>query len=108
MNMKRLFLSILVALLSMNLFAQTNCWDGTVSENYNGGNGTIEDPYQIANAQQLALLAQQTNSGTGGDAYYILVDDIWLNDGITTNTWTAIGLPIESEAHYFTGRFGDF
>lgn len=103
--MKRLFLSILVALLSMNLFAQTNCWDGTVSENYNGGNGTIEDPYQIANAQQLALLAQQTNSGTGGDAYYILVDDIWLNDGITTNTWTAIGLPIESEAHYFTGRF---
>ena len=82
------------------------CWDGSVANAYEGGDGTEENPYQIATPQQLALLAQQTNNGTGGDAYYILTDDICLNVENDSIDWIVIGketsqnLPI-----YFTGVF---
>ena len=69
----------------------TTCWDGTVADEYEGGDGTEENPYQIATPQQLALLAQQTNDGSGGTAHYILVDDICLNDEGGTLEWPMIG-----------------
>ena len=83
-----------------------NCWDGTIAEVYAGGDGTEENPYQIATPQQLALLAYQTNSNTGGDAHYILTDDICLNVANDSIDWLVIGketsqnLPI-----YFRGVF---
>ena len=82
------------------------CWDGSVADAYEGGDGTEGNPYQIATPQQLALLAQQTNTGTGGDAHYILTDDICLNVENDFFDWPVIGketsqnLPI-----YFTGVF---
>ena len=82
------------------------CWDGSVADAYEGGDGTEGNPYQIATPQQLALLAQQTNTGTGGDAHYILVNDICLNVENDSIDWPVIGketsqnLPI-----YFTGVF---
>ena len=82
------------------------CWDGSVADAYEGGDGTEENPYQIATPQQLALLAQQTNNGTGGDAHYILMDDICLNVENDSIDWIVIGketsqnLPI-----YFRGVF---
>ena len=82
------------------------CWDGSVADAYEGGDGTEGNPYQIATPQQLALLAQQTNTGTGGDAHYILTDDICLNVENDSIDWPVIGketsqnLPI-----YFTGVF---
>ena len=91
------------------------CWDGTVAEAYAGGDGTPENPYQIATAQQLALLAQQTNEGTGGDACYVLTANISLAS--CTNEapveWTSIGKPVittdygtmDTVFRYFTGRF---
>lgn len=74
--------------------AQTPCWDGTVATSYDGGDGTPENPYQIATAEQLAFLAQQTNDGTGGDACYILTEDICLNDMDADIPWMPIGLYI--------------
>ena len=81
------------------LKAQIPCWDGTVAESYDGGNGTISDPFQIATPEQLALLAQQTNSGLVGIYHYVLTNDICLSgsDGLT---WTPIGTQKE-----FTGTF---
>ncbi len=82
------------------------CWDGSVADAYEGGDGTEGNPYQIATPQQLALLAQQTNTGTGGDAHYILTDNICLNEENDSIDWPVIGketsqnLPI-----YFTGVF---
>jgi len=82
------------------------CWNGSVAEAYDGGDGTEGNPYQIATPQQLALLAQQTNTGSGGDAHYILTDDICLNVENDSIDWPVIGketsqnLPI-----YFTGVF---
>ena len=84
----------------------SSCWDGSVADAYEGGDGTEGNPYQIATPQQLALLAQQTNTGTGGDAHYILVNDICLNVENDSIDWPVIGketsqnLPI-----YFTGVF---
>ena len=84
----------------------TTCWDGTVAESYEGGDGTEEDPYQIATPQQLALLAQQTVDGTGSEHYYILTDDICLNDEGGTLEWPMIGGEVpQGSPRYFKGVF---
>ena len=80
-------------------FTSTISWNNFVAESYDGGDGTPEDPYQIAKPEQLVLLAQQTNDGTGGDACYILTNDIDLEGNIGYN-WTPIGDTIP-----FTGVF---
>lgn len=58
-------------------------WNGNVATAFAGGTGTAEDPYQIANGAQLALMAETFEKG----AYYILVDDIMLNDVYNWNEW---------------------
>ena len=102
--MKKLRLYTLLALLLMagivRMRAQITCWDGSVAEAYAGGDGTSGNPYQIATAEQLALLAQQTNNGTGGNACYILTDSICLN-GSEGYSWQPIG----TEGFAFTGYF---
>ena len=70
------------------------------ADDYAGGDGTSENPYQIATPEQLVLLAQQTNNGTGGDACYILTNDIDLEGNIGF-LWTPIG----KDPYYFTGVF---
>lgn len=96
--MKRILLFATMLSIAMFCGAQTP-WNGTVAETYNGGDGTPENPFQIATAEQLALLAQQTNNGTGGDVNYILTNDIVLNDGDSL-LWTPIG-----NTGVFTGVF---
>ena len=96
--MKTRFLFLIFLVSALTCGAQTP-WNGTIAEAYDGGDGTPENPYQIATAEQLALLAQQTNNGTGGDAYYILTNDIILNDGDSL-LWTPIG-----NVGAFTGVF---
>ena len=88
-------------------------WNGTVAENFADGNGTAEDPYQIANGAQLARFAAIVN-GTDGMTQNtaacgkltadILLNDIsdWKNWNESTkglNSWTPIG----SGSQPFTG-----
>ena len=87
--MKRNLLLAMMLTFAMLCGAQAP-WNGTIADAYAGGDGTPENPFQIATAEQLAFLAQQTNNGTGGDAYYILTCDIILNDGDSL-LWTPIG-----------------
>ena len=103
----RIYNLLVLLLVASALVAQNTCWDGTIAESYAGGDGTPESPYQIATAEQLALLAQQTNDGTGGDAYYILTDNICLNEDPDVNPvpWMPIGHVVENEPPYFTGHF---
>ena len=102
---KNILLSIFLA-FAMFCGAQVPCWDGTVAESYNGGDGTMENPYQIATPQQLALLAQQTNDGTGGNACYILTEDICLNGEGDNINWTPMGYRINGTQYAaFTGVF---
>ena len=86
---KHFILSILLA-VGMMVMAQSP-WDGTVAEAYDGGDGTPGNPYQIATAEQLALLAYETNNTEGGNSNcYILTEDIDLN-GSKGYMWTPIG-----------------
>ncbi len=69
-------------------------WDGSTAQGYAGGNGTYENPYQIATAEQLAFLAEQVNAGnTYQETYFLLIDDIYLNtsEEPRKNNWTPIG-----------------
>ncbi len=81
------------------------CWDGAIADAFDGGDGSEENPYQIATPQQLALLAHITNDSVVEPAYYILTDDICLyNDTIQ---WTPIGFEIYYQAYLkpFSGVF---
>lgn len=56
-------------------------WDGAIAESFDGGDGSKENPYQIANGAQLTKLAMDTNQGAEfEDTYFILTSDIMLND----------------------------
>ena len=87
--MKKFFILTVLLLFEMIIAAQVP-WNGSVADSYDGGDGTPENPYQIATAEQLALLAQQTNGGIGDDACYILTDDINLNSADSL-VWIPIG-----------------
>ena len=98
--MKKLFFTIIILASALIGGAQVPCWDGTVAQAYVGGDGTPENPYQIATPQQLALLSEQTNNGTGGNVYYSLTEDICLN-GSQNYQWEPIG----NASLPFTGVF---
>lgn len=61
----------------------TKKWDGTVAKSFEGGTGTIADPYLIATPQQLAYIEKSGKK----DSHFKLVKDIDL-DFIS---WTPIG-----------------
>ena len=59
--------------------AETNpVWEGNIANSFAGGSGTEEDPYLIANADQLAYLGDliSNDNANYGDKYYKLVADI--------------------------------
>ncbi|MDO4544457.1 MAG: GLUG motif-containing protein [Clostridia bacterium] len=124
--MKR-FLSIILAtlmVLALVSFARTEVaraepeiWDGTIATGYAGGDGSEDNPYQIANGAQLAYLAQQTSAimGYSTGKYFKLTADIVLNDTsnweswgsldgngdiiVPANVWTPIGVDSVSSFH---------
>ena len=57
-----------------NLSEGIEIWNGTIANNFAGGRGTQEDPYQISNGQELAYLAQVAAIGRKptNNKYYIL------------------------------------
>ena len=77
-------------LQSFSIFADgaiTNSWEGKEAADFAGGRGTDSDPYQIAEASQLALLGKYIvtdQKDEDGKKYkeksYILTADIYLND----------------------------
>lgn len=113
-------------LQSFSIFADgaiTNSWKGKEAADFAGGSGTDSDPYQIADASQLALLGKYIVSDTLDEdktkyktKSYILTNDIYLNDvsplGDTpwyerTDTdlkqWN-YGAGAVNTANYFTGK----
>ena len=57
--MKKLFTLLGAIALTCNLMA-VNVWDGS-SEPWTNGSGTMEDPYLIETAANLAYLAEKVN-----------------------------------------------
>lgn len=64
-------------------------WDGTTASEFEGGSGTESDPYEIANGSQLDLLRYYINEGNASynSKYYILTEDIYLNDTADVDQW---------------------
>lgn len=111
-----LVLSMLVgmfAVIPMTVSAASTVWNGSVAASFAGGDGTENDPYQISNGSHLAYLAQEANAGNSfGGEYFVLTNDIVLNEGDATTWGTSapanaldpIGVWKSGFAGYFDGH----
>ena len=105
--MKKLFILLGAIALTCNLMA-VNVWDGG-SEPWTNGSGTMEDPYLIETAANLAYLAEKVNEGYEAqgmavfkNVYFLMTDDLDLNN----INWTPIGnVNMNMEGFYFAGIF---
>ena len=77
------------ALTNHSLMLAPSIWNGSVATGFAGGTGTVNDPYLIETAEQLAFLKDNTNSSTSyyKGKYFRLTADIDLNNIL----WTGIG-----------------
>lgn len=84
------------------------------AEEFSGGTGTAEDPYQIADEAELSLMSEKLNNDESrndySSCYYVLTDDISLNDTENYQNWSEEGpqyswKPISKGAYNFTGTF---
>ena len=95
--------------VSAETAAPKGLWTEYAAAKFAGGTGTKGDPYQIATAEQLALLAKEVNSGSGGTShtghYFILTNDIDLSGHV----WKPLGYESYasggSSAQSFEGYF---
>lgn len=75
-----------------------NAWNGTVAEKFAGGDGTKENPYIIANADQLVYLGYQVSNDNAnyGSKYYKLIADINIGgiENYNTNGRKVLWYPI--------------
>ena len=87
-----------------------NVWNGTVATEFSSGTGTEEDPYVIANGEQLAYLTTTVTPNDTIGKYYKLADDIYLND-VTEDNWYEVNQNLKTwlfkdkESEYFAGNF---
>ncbi len=101
--MMKKFLALVLAAAMLLPFAvieisAADVWDGSEAESFASGNGTETAPYVIKTGAQLAYLAKQVAGGEAYvDAYFVLGNDINLND----QEWTPIG----SNSMRFKGSF---
>ena len=88
-------------------------WTGEIASKFAGGTGTQADPYQIATGEQLALLANTclTNSAQTTRVYYVLTEDIHLNNTADDNWYSSESVNpwfhttgAESFRGYFNGQ----
>ena len=70
-----LALMLSLSMISTTAFADSDAWDGRTQEEFSGGDGTAESPYQIANGAQFYFFTQNCQN-----AYYELTDDIDLGN----------------------------
>lgn len=61
-------------------------WDGTTSTSFDSGDGSEEEPYIISNGSEFAFFASQLKTTNYEGKYFVLENDIILNDGIFNYT----------------------
>lgn len=87
-------------------------WDGSVATAFAGGNGSLDNPYQIENGAQLAYLfksVQTTGISFTDNKHFKLTADIYLNDVSDPNwknnsprSWYS---SVSTNGKRFTGNF---
>lgn len=73
-------------------------WSGEIATSFDGGNGTVENPFQITNGEQLAYFKYviENENSLYKDKYYVLVNNI--------NLGNLIFDPIGNKDNYFSGQ----
>lgn len=121
MKLKQMILALIVSLgivatcLPMTVSAEDapqGRWTDYAAASFAGGSGTKADPYRIATAEQLALLASDVNSGDGSKShsgeYFILTANIDLSGHVWTplgyETYDSGGGSAQSFCGYFDGN----
>ena len=80
----------------MALSAKKSTWDGTVGTTFDGGTGTVTNPYLISSAATFAYLASYVNAGgVNSGLYWKVTTDIDLN----SLAWT----PISNQTYHWLG-----
>ena len=105
--MKKIITTLFAILFTINALA-IDVWDGTASP-WTNGSGTVNEPYLIETAENLAYLAQKVNEGYQAQGlevfkgvYFMMTDDIDLNN----INWTPIGnVNMNMQGYYFAGIF---
>lgn len=84
------------------LGTKNNAWTGKIADVFAGGNGTMNNPYQIDTAERLAQMLNYCRDG----AYYTLTADIYLND-VSNENWTENAKQwfTSNDVYEFTGIF---
>ena len=92
--------------------AAAQVWDGSVATSFAGGDGSLDDPYQIENAAQLAYLyrsVQDSGSAFSNNKHFKLTADIYLNDvsdpDWKTNNPRSWYISTSTNGYRFTGNF---
>ena len=63
----------------------SNIWQGDVAESFADGDGSEANPFKITNGAELALMVK---SGDQTGKYFVLANDIYLND-VSNSDWTS-------------------
>lgn len=79
----------------------SNYWIDYRAEEFDGGNGDKDNPYVIANAEELALLSYEVEKGNDmSDKYFVLKNDIDLSG----KEWTPIGVSDKYISNKYQGN----
>lgn len=74
--------------LDFSAYANDSVWNGKIATSFAGGNGSQSNPYLISNGEQLAYLSQCVNNGnTFSNKYFLMTNDIMLNDTDDYENW---------------------
>ncbi len=87
-------------------------WTGKKALYYAGGTGTENDPYLISTGEQLFKMILETNMLDDVEAWYVLTDDVLLNDVTDENwmnnedvkSWFTVNLATRSFKGHFDGQ----
>lgn len=107
--------ALFAALLLLGVSAETSAadsssdtWDHHKAERFSGGDGSQENPYQIASPQELAKLASDINSGIWerryAGTYFKLTEDVDLG----AYRWIPIGRGSSGEGNSHQAFMGHF
>lgn len=81
-------------IIAADYTVSNSIWDGTVASSFADGSGTIDDPYMVSTAAELAYLAESVNNGVSyGGKYIALKNDIYLNDVSNFDDWSNVVIP---------------
>lgn len=64
---------------SMQVYAEEETWGKYVAAEYAGGDGSENDPYKIATAEQLAYFSKSSQTNVFSNTYFQLTDNIDLS-----------------------------